>query len=75
MTVNITQCPSCGSRRLKRKRENWSRDFEGQAYRVRGLEFLECPDCGEKVFDREAMRKIEAQSPAFRKASHMKRSA
>ena len=29
------------------------------------LEFHECPACGEKVFDREAMRKIQTHSPAF----------
>ena len=32
-------------------------------------EFHECPACGEKVYDREAMRKIEAHYPAFSKTS------
>jgi predicted RNA-binding Zn-ribbon protein involved in translation (DUF1610 family) len=32
---------------------------------VRDLEYYECPVCGEQVFDREEMRKIEARSPAF----------
>lgn len=29
------------------------------------VSFHECPDCGERVFDREAMRRIESRSPAF----------
>jgi len=36
-------------------------------YTVEELEFYECPDCGEKVYDRDAMRTIEANSPAFAK--------
>jgi len=32
---------------------------------VPNLEFYECAKCGERVYDREAMRKIEAYSPAF----------
>ena len=31
------------------------------------LEFYQCPDCGEKVYDRAAMQRIEASSPAFAK--------
>jgi len=33
---------------------------------VPDVTFYECPVCGEKVFDREAMLKIEAYSPAYR---------
>jgi len=40
-------------------------EFRGQPYTVPDLEFYECPDCGERIYDREAMRKIEAYSPAF----------
>lgn len=32
---------------------------------VPNLEHYECADCGEKVYDRQSMRKIEAHSPAF----------
>ncbi|MCX6618405.1 MAG: YgiT-type zinc finger protein [Acidobacteria bacterium] len=63
MTVRI--CPSCGSNRIRKVRKDWSGEFDGQAYTVRDVEFHECPVCGEKVYDREAMRKIEACSPAF----------
>ena len=66
--IKITICPSCGSKRIKKVRRNLARDFQGQTYVVPDLEFHECPNCGEKIYDREAMRKIEAHSPAFAKA-------
>ena len=66
--MKITTCPSCGSGKIKRVRRNWVGECSGRAYTVPDLGFHECPDCGEKVYDREAMRKIEAHSPAFAKA-------
>jgi len=63
MTVRI--CPSCGSNRIRKVHKDWSGEFDGQTYMVPDLEFHECPVCGEKVYGREAMRKIEACSPAF----------
>jgi len=63
--VNITVCPSCGSKRIKKVRRDWTGEFQGQTYIVPGLEFHECPQCGERVYDRDAMRRIESQSPAF----------
>jgi YgiT-type zinc finger domain-containing protein len=65
--IRITVCPTCGSRRIRRTCRNLTRDFRGKAYIVPALRFHECPDCGEKVFDRDAMRKIEAYSPAYDK--------
>ncbi len=66
--MKITKCPVCGSKRIKRVRGNWVGEYKGQSYTVQDLEFHECPDCGEKIYDREAMRQIEAQSPAFAKS-------
>lgn len=66
--LNITTCPSCGGKRIKRVRGNWTGKFKGQKYTVPNLEYYECPDCGEKVYDREAMRAIESHSPAFKHA-------
>jgi YgiT-type zinc finger domain-containing protein len=63
----ITICPTCGSSKIKRVQRNWTGEVQGQTYTVPDLEFYECPNCGEKVYDREAMRKIEAHSPAFAK--------
>ncbi|RLC20578.1 MAG: hypothetical protein DRI57_04485 [Deltaproteobacteria bacterium] len=66
-TIILTFCPSCGSDKITKLRENWTGNFQGRAYSVPSLEFYECPDCGEKIYDRLAMRKIEACSPAFDK--------
>jgi predicted RNA-binding Zn-ribbon protein involved in translation (DUF1610 family) len=63
----ITKCPSCGSVKIKRMRREWSGEYKGQCYTVESLEFHECPDCKERVYDPEAMRAIEANSPAFAK--------
>ena len=64
----ITVCPSCGSAKIRKARRTWTGEYKGQRYTVPDLEFHECADCGEKVYDREAMRKIESHSPAFQKA-------
>ena len=65
--IKITICPTCGSDKIKKLRRNWTRKVQGEAYTVPNLEYYECPDCGEKIYDREAMRKIEAHSLAFSK--------
>jgi len=65
MTLKIKICPTCGGEKIKKVRRNLMGRFAGRSYAVPSLEFYECPDCGEKVYDREAMRKIEAASPAF----------
>jgi len=67
MPLNITTCPNCGSKRIQHVCRDLHGEFKGEAYVVPNLEFHECPDCGERVFDRDAMRRIEAVSPAYRK--------
>ena len=64
-TLRITICPTCGSRRIRKVRRDWSRTDAGRSYTVPDLEFFECPGCGEQVFNPQAMRKIEEHSPAF----------
>jgi YgiT-type zinc finger domain-containing protein len=64
----ITKCPSCGSAKIKRVRGKWSGEYKGRSYTVENLAFYECPDCKEQVYDPEAMRAIEASSPAFAKS-------
>lgn len=56
-------------------RRNWTGEFRGRTYLVEGLEFYECPVCSERVFDREALRRIEAQSPAFSGSRKIKKTA
>ena len=68
----ISVCPSCGSKNIKKMRRKWAGVYKGQPYTVDSLEFYECPECQEKVYDREAMRKIEANSPAFAKVATRK---
>jgi YgiT-type zinc finger domain-containing protein len=73
--IKITTCPSCNSKKIRKVRRNWTGQFKGQTYTVPNLEYYECPDCGEKVYDREAMRRIEEYSPAFEKSHGKKKSA
>lgn len=75
MKLKITTCPTCGSDKLKEVCRDWTSAVHGETYTVPALEFYECPDCGEKLFDREAMRKIEAYSPAYAKKKVMKKAA
>ena len=63
--LKITICPTCGSGNLKKVCRDWTSTVKGKTYTVPALEFYECPDCGEKIFDGEAMRKIEAYSPSY----------
>ncbi len=65
----ITICPSCGSKRIQKVRRDWRGEYHGRKYTVKNLEFHECPDCGEKIYDRDAMRAIEERSPAFAKSA------
>ena len=64
--LQIKTCPSCGSDKIQRVVRDVIRQYKDQTYTVPALEFYECPDCHEKVFDRDAMLKIEACSPAYR---------
>ena len=71
MTMNnklqIKTCPTCGSNEIRRVVRDITRNYKGQTYIVPKVEFYDCPNCGEKVYDREAMLKIEAHSPAYHK--------
>ena len=73
--LKIQVCPSCGSERIRPVRRNWSGEFKGRRYTVPKLRFFECPSCGERVFDPEAMRRIESISPAFTGTSRVRKSA
>ncbi len=46
---------------------NFRDTWKGQAYVAPNLEFEECPDCDERLFDHAAMQKIETHSPAYAK--------
>jgi len=59
-SLKIAACPNCGSRKIKKVRRSLAGTYHGRKYTVPELEFFECPDCGEKVYSREAIREIEA---------------
>jgi len=67
MKLTITHCPTCGSEQIKAVCRDWTGAYRGQSYDVPALSFYECPVCGERVFEREALAKIQAASPAFAK--------
>ncbi|MBI3783781.1 MAG: YgiT-type zinc finger protein [Deltaproteobacteria bacterium] len=66
-TPKITSCPTCGSTKIRRVRKTVKRTHAGQTYVVPDLAFWECAACGERIYDRTAMRQIEAHSPAYHK--------
>ena len=66
--IVIKTCPTCGSKRITKVCRDWTDKYRGKTYTVPALEFYKCPDCGEELYDRDAMRKIEAHSPAYAKA-------
>jgi YgiT-type zinc finger domain-containing protein len=62
--LEILVCPVCGGK-VKQVREDWVGAYKGKTYIVPDLEYYICEECGEKIYPREAMRKIEACSPAY----------
>jgi YgiT-type zinc finger domain-containing protein len=57
--MKLTTCPTCGSKKIRRVRRSVRGKTRGHPYCATAVAFYECPDCGEKVYDREAMEKIE----------------
>ena len=70
--INITVCPSCGSDNIHRQEGAVTGMYHGQLYVIPSISFYECPDCGEKIYDREAMRAIERSSPSKHSGSAKK---
>ena len=67
-TFRVSVCPSCASTTIRVAKGDWSGSYKGKRYVVRDLRYFQCPRCGEKVYDPAAMRRIQAESPAFTKA-------
>jgi YgiT-type zinc finger domain-containing protein len=61
----IKTCPTCGSDKIQLVVKDIIRKYKGKTYTVPAVEFYECSNCGEKVYDRAAIQKIEAYSPAY----------
>lgn len=64
----IKTCPTCGSDKIQLVEKDVIRKYKGKNYTVPAVEFYECANCGEKVYDRKAIQKIEMYSPAYRHA-------
>jgi YgiT-type zinc finger domain-containing protein len=62
----IKTCPTCASDKIQLVVKDVIRKYKGQPYTVPAVEFYECPNCGEKVYDKAAIQKIETHSPAYR---------
>lgn len=67
--LDIRTCPTCGSKRIKRVRRGVTRTVHGEKYVVPAVEYHECPNCGEKVYGRQAMQKLESFRPKMKVAS------
>ena len=70
--IDLKNCPTCGSDKIRKVRRTLTRGPAGRHYTVPQLAFHECPACGEQVYGPEAMEKIEtfrATSLASRGAS------
>jgi len=63
----IKKCPTCGSNEIRREVRDITRKYSGKTYTVPKVGLYVCPHCDEKVYDHEAMLKIEAHSPAYHK--------
>ena len=71
--IKLGVCPNCYGKNLKKVRKTVTGTREGKRYSIPAVEFYECPDCGEKVYDPAAMRQIEQRSHAHVKTRSAKR--
>ncbi len=55
----IRTCPSCGGKRLRRQTVALTATVGNRKATVPDLEIEICPDCGERLFDLEASRRME----------------
>lgn len=61
-SLKLTVCPNCGNKNLKKVRKAVTGTRHGKRYAVSAVEFYECPDCGERIYDPAAIRQIEQHS-------------
>ena len=73
--LKLKTCPTCGSRRVRQVREDVTFNIRGRRHIVRDLQFIRCDACGEKLFDLEASRKIDASILTPTRAAQRRKSA
>lgn len=66
-SFSVSKCPTCGSPAIRKVSGSWTGAYRGETYTVKALEYYACPNCHEKVYPPEAMRRIQQASPAYRK--------
>ena len=57
--MGIRRCPTCGGRRIRRQLVTVKATIRGKTAEVPNLTLEVCSDCGEKLFDLEASRRME----------------
>jgi YgiT-type zinc finger domain-containing protein len=60
--IKLTVCPSCGNKNLKKVHKTVAGTRHGKRYSAPNVEFYECPDCDERIYDPVAIRQIEEYS-------------
>ena len=73
--LKIKSCPTCGRRNLRLVTRDVPCNFGGQKYVAPAVRFHECPECGEKLYDRDALRQMQNHRPAMFKTRPRRRSA
>ena len=74
-TVKLTKCPTCGNNNLKKVRKVVTGTRQGKRYSAPNMEFYECPDCGERIYDPAAIRQLERHSDVSTKRRPARRIA
>jgi YgiT-type zinc finger domain-containing protein len=74
-TLSISTCPSCGSSKIRSIKGKWNGTFRGKKFTVPALEYFACPNCHEKVYPPQAMRRIQENSPAYAKSRAVRRAS
>lgn len=64
--LNLRTCPTCGGKHIRAVCRSVTRTFKGRIYQVPEVELHECSDCGEKLYGREAMHKLESYRPKLK---------
>ena len=60
--LKLSVCPNCGNKNLKNVRKAVTGTRQGKRYSAPAVEFYECPDCGERIYDSAAIKQIEQHS-------------
>jgi YgiT-type zinc finger domain-containing protein len=67
----VRTCPTCGVGKLRRVTRDVECNFRGHVYIAPDIEFSECPNCGEKLYDQQALRKMESFRPKGRRKARV----